>query len=139
VAFEPKPVQQPHVPVWIGGDSDAALRRAARFASGWFCFLTPPERIAERIDFIKSQPTYDGRNFDVAHGLGTNRVGEGHVVRDDPDARPGMSAGELIDRLSWLAEQGVTYSAVPIPPARGVQEYLDYAQWVIEEIKPQVP
>ncbi|MDT5218516.1 MAG: hypothetical protein QOF15_621 [Mycobacterium sp.] len=138
VAFEPKPVQRPHVPVWIGGDSDAALRRAARFASGWFCFLTPPERIAERIDFIKSQPTYDGRNFDVAHGLGTNRVGEGHVVRDDPDARPGMSAEELIDRLSWLAEQGVTYSAVPIPPARGVQEYLDYAQWVIEEIKPQV-
>lgn len=139
VAFEPKPVQKPHLPVWIGGDSDAALRRAARFASGWFCFLTPPERIAERIDFIKSQPGYDGRSFDVMHGLGTNRVGEAHAVRNSPDARPGISAEELIDRLSWLADQGVTHSAVPIPPVRGVEEYLEYAQWVIEEIKPRVP
>jgi len=50
-----------------------------------------------------------------------------------------MSAAELIDRLSWLAEHGVTVSAVPIPAVRGVEECLDYAQWVIEEIKPHVP
>jgi hypothetical protein len=73
------------------------------------------------------------------HGLGTMRVGEGHRVRDDPDARPGMSAQEIVHRLSWLAEQGVTFSAVPVPALRGVDEYLDYAQWVMEEIKPQVP
>jgi hypothetical protein len=49
-----------------------------------------------------------------------------------------MSAQEIVDRLSWLAEQGVTYSAVPMPAVGGVDEYLDYAQWVIEEIKPKV-
>ncbi|ABK73257.1 TIGR03619 family F420-dependent LLM class oxidoreductase [Mycolicibacterium smegmatis] len=139
IAFEPKPVQKPHLPIFIGGDADAALRRAARYASGWWSFLTPPEKLAERIDFIKSQPEYDGRAFDVVHGMATTRVGEGHTVRDDPNARPGMSAQEIIDRLSWLGEQGVTVSAVPLPPVRGVDEYLDYAQWVIEEIKPQVP
>ncbi|MDN4517990.1 TIGR03619 family F420-dependent LLM class oxidoreductase [Mycolicibacterium austroafricanum] len=139
VAFEPKPVQKPHLPIWIGGDADAALRRAAKYASGWWSFLTPPEKLAERLDFIKSQPDYDGRPFDVVHGLGTNRVGEGHVAQHDPDARPGMSAAEIVDRLSWLGAQGVTVSAVPIPKVRGVEEYLDYAQWVIEEIKPQVP
>lgn len=138
VIFEPKPIQKPHLPIWIGGDADAALRRAARYASGWWSFLTPPDKIAERVEFIKSQPTYNGRHFDVMHGLGTNRVGEGHVVRDDPDARPGMGATEMVDRLNWLAEQGVTVSSVPLPPVSGVQEYLDYAQWVIEEIKPQV-
>ena len=139
MAFEPKPVQKPHLPIWIGGDADAALRRAAKFASGWWSFLTPPEKIADRVDFIKSQPHYDGRPFDVVHGLGTRRVGVCHVVQDDPDGRPGMSETEIVDRLSWLGEQGVTVSAVPIPPVGGVDEYLDYAQWVIEVIKPQVP
>lgn len=138
MAFEPKPVQQPHLPVWVGGDVDAALKRAARFASGWWPFLTPPDKIAERIEFIKSQPTYDGRPFEVMHGLGTTRVGEGHRVVKDPHARPGMSAQEIIDRMSLLAEQGVTFSAVPVPAVRGIDEYLDYAQWVIEEIKPKV-
>jgi probable F420-dependent oxidoreductase len=34
-AITPKPVQKPHVPVWVGGDSPAALRRAARLGDGW--------------------------------------------------------------------------------------------------------
>jgi probable F420-dependent oxidoreductase len=31
----PKPMQQPHPPIWVGGASDAALRRAAAFAAVW--------------------------------------------------------------------------------------------------------
>ena len=50
-----------------------------------------------------------------------------------------MSAAEIVHRLSWLAEQGVTVTAVPAPAVSGVDEFLDYAQWVIEEIKPRVP
>jgi hypothetical protein len=73
------------------------------------------------------------------HGIATTRVGAGHVARDDPHARPGKSAAELVDRLGWLGEQGVTVSAVPPPRVSGVDEYLDYARWVIEEIRPQVP
>ena len=34
-AITPKPVQKPHVPVWVGGDSPVALRRAARLGDGW--------------------------------------------------------------------------------------------------------
>lgn len=56
-----------------------------------------------------------------------------------PNGRPGMSAQEIVDRLGWLGEQGVTVSAVPLPAVRGPDEYLDYAQWVIQEIKPQLP
>jgi probable F420-dependent oxidoreductase len=32
---KPKPLQQPHPPIWVGGTSDAALRRAAAFAQVW--------------------------------------------------------------------------------------------------------
>jgi probable F420-dependent oxidoreductase, Rv2161c family len=35
VAFEPKPVQRPWPPILVGGESGAALRRAARLADGW--------------------------------------------------------------------------------------------------------
>ena len=138
VAFEPKPVQKPHLPIWMGGDADAALRRAARFASGWFPFLTKPEDFPARIDFIKSQPTYQGGPFEVSYGLATARVGEGHTVKRDATARPGMSAQEIVDGLSRLRQLGVTISAVPIPEVRDIDAYLDYAQWVVEEIKPRL-
>ena len=112
----------------IGGEVDAALKRAARFASGWFTFLTKPKDIPVRVELIKSQPTYVGRPFEVMHGLGTSRVGEGHQVINDPNAWRVMSAEKLIDRLGCLHGSGVTMSAVPIPQVRTVDEYLDYAQ-----------
>jgi probable F420-dependent oxidoreductase len=138
VAFEPKPVQKPYLPIWMGGDAEPVLKRAARYASGWMPFLTKPEDIPAKLDFIKSQPSYKGGPFDVSYGLATSRVGEGHKVVNDPKARPGMSAQEIVDRLSWFEQLGVTYSSVPIPAVKDIAEYLDYAQWVIEEIKPKV-
>ncbi len=35
VVFRPRPVQQPHPPIWVGGHSPAALRRAAVFGAAW--------------------------------------------------------------------------------------------------------
>jgi probable F420-dependent oxidoreductase len=139
VAFEPKPLQKPHLPIWIGGDADAALRRAARFASGWIPFLTEPKDFPAKIEYIKSQPTFEGGPFEVCYGLGTSRIGEGHVVLDDPTQQPGMTAEEIIDNLGTFSDLGVTMTSVPIPPVTDVNAYLDYAQWVIEAIKPNVP
>lgn len=138
VLFEPRCVQAPHIPIWFGGDADAVLKRTARHASGWWPFLTRPERIAERIDFIKSQPDYNGKLEDVFFGLSTNRIGEGHVPLDDPTARAGQTRQEIIDRLSWFQEQGVTWSGIPVPECSGLAEYYDYAQWIAEEIMPAV-
>ncbi len=42
----PKPVRAPHPPIWVGGASDAALRRAIRYGNGWH-----PIRI--RIDWLR--------------------------------------------------------------------------------------
>ncbi len=47
--FSPRPVQQPHIPLWIGGASPGALRRAARLGDGWHpSGLTPDEYAAGR-------------------------------------------------------------------------------------------
>jgi probable F420-dependent oxidoreductase len=138
VAFEPKCVQRPHLPIWMGGDADAVLRRTARYASGWWPFLTKPEAIPEKLDYIRSQPDYNGRLEDAYYGFATSRVGEGHTVQVDPRARPGMTKTEIIDRLGWFKTLGVTYSSVPIPMVSEIAEYYDYTQWVAEEIMPAV-
>ncbi len=133
LAFEPKCVQKPHVPVWFGGDADPVLRRTARYACGWWPFLTKPEDIPARIDYIKSRPDYNGRLEDVFYGFSTSVVGEGHVVQDDPPA-----GHDIIDRLLWFRELGVTWSSVPIPRVEHIEDYYDYTQWVAEEIMPAV-
>jgi probable F420-dependent oxidoreductase len=43
----PKPLQQPHPPIHIGGETDAALRRTARSGAGWHTFNRSPEELAE--------------------------------------------------------------------------------------------
>ena len=36
ISFLPKPVQKPHPPIWVGGESRPALRRTAELANGWY-------------------------------------------------------------------------------------------------------
>ncbi|HEY1301560.1 MAG TPA: TIGR03619 family F420-dependent LLM class oxidoreductase [Stellaceae bacterium] len=36
ILFEPKPVQRPYPPIWVGGESGPALRRAARLGDAWY-------------------------------------------------------------------------------------------------------
>jgi probable F420-dependent oxidoreductase len=138
VAFEPKPVQKPHIPIWFGGDADPVLQRVGRYASGWWPFLTPPDKIGERIDFIKAQPDYAGKLEDVFYGMSTGRVGKDHVVQESDMAKGDQSKQQIIDTLGWLGEQGVTWSSVPTPTLNDVREYYDFTQWVAEEIIPAV-
>jgi alkanesulfonate monooxygenase SsuD/methylene tetrahydromethanopterin reductase-like flavin-dependent oxidoreductase (luciferase family) len=42
----PMPVQRPKPPIWIGGNADAALKRAVNLADGWMPFHQPQSRVA---------------------------------------------------------------------------------------------
>ena len=46
-AMFPKPVQLPHPPIHIGGESDAALARVTRAGQGWHTFNRRPDQLAE--------------------------------------------------------------------------------------------
>ena len=49
IAFAPKPVQKPHPPIWIGGESKAALRRTVRYADAWFPASNNPKNKLDTI------------------------------------------------------------------------------------------
>lgn len=139
IGFNPKPVQKPHLPIWIGGDSNPALRRVAKFGSGWFVsFRTQPEDLPDRIDYIKSQTSWTDRPLDVCYGLGTGRLTKDHAPSGNDSVKGGMSAQQIIDELGRFKDFGVTMSSVPIPAVRDVEAYLDHAQWVAEDIRPKL-
>lgn len=97
-AFFPKPLQRPHPPIWVGGDSDAALRRVARCSDGWMAVPRDLDALAGGIAKIHSAAEAAGR--DPAHiGVAT---GGGAA-----------SVGQLLDLLPRLQGLGVTIVNVP--------------------------
>ena len=58
----PKPLQQPHPPVHIGGETPAALRRTARLGQGWHTFNRSPEDLAEGLAALDDELGAAGRS-----------------------------------------------------------------------------
>ena len=57
----PTPVQRPGPPIWVGGNSTAALRRAVTSAQGWSPFPTPPDTTGLRTAAISDLATFERR------------------------------------------------------------------------------
>ncbi len=64
VSIDPKPVQKPGPPIWIGGRSDAALARAGRQADGWVSYVVTPERYAQSVAKIRAAADAARRSLD---------------------------------------------------------------------------
>ena len=72
--FNPKPVQQPHPPIFFGGESDAALRRVATLGDGWYGFDLDPDGVATHLERLDAVLDEHGRSrADVSVYIGPNR------------------------------------------------------------------
>ncbi len=85
VTLSPRPIQQPRPPIWIGGESNAALRRAARW-DGWVigtadetgALIRTPAKLAAEVAVIKQARTAT-TPFDVAVSGFSEATATGHV------------------------------------------------------------
>jgi probable F420-dependent oxidoreductase len=66
VVFEPKPMQKPWPPIHVGGESRAALRRAARLGEGWIGMGHTFESAASQIAILREELE---RNDRTTHGF----------------------------------------------------------------------
>jgi probable F420-dependent oxidoreductase len=64
VSIDPKPVQRPGPPIWLGGRSDAALARAGRKGDGWMSYVVTPERYRASLAKIRAAAAAAGRAVD---------------------------------------------------------------------------
>lgn len=142
LAFEPKPVQTPRPPIYVGGNSRAALRRAARH-DGWQPNPTDftHDEIPPLLDYIRAQPEYAGKEktFDLCW-LGFPDAG---VYQLEFGGASGGALAAHRDRLlagfSLLHDMGVTRTPVPLARTGSLDEYLDYLRWFSAEVMPALP
>ncbi len=62
IQFYPKPVQQPYIPIWVGGHSRPALRRVARYGDCWHTTRQTPDFVAQNLPYLRAQTERAGRD-----------------------------------------------------------------------------
>ena len=117
INFYPKPVQKPHPPIWVGGESRPALRRTVRYGDVWFPVANNPRHPLNSIDLFKGGIK---RLHDMAedHGRDPNCIGlalfanwfdEKKTLKLDDGGRHLLTgkADEIAEDINALAELGV--------------------------------
>jgi probable F420-dependent oxidoreductase len=101
--FSPKPLQKPHIPVLIGGNSPAAIRRAVRLGNGWHPFAISLETLLEGMHSLREYAQQAGRDMaeipvSVSLPLG-NPTPRGDAL--------GTDAKEIVEKIQAFASVGV--------------------------------
>jgi probable F420-dependent oxidoreductase len=112
----PRPIQKPRPPFWVGGNSNAAVKRAARFADGWVPWELTPEDFAAKAAYARHLRHDTGRSdaFTLVAPLGVAADAAGDpVLREVTRWREagatafhvGLAAetwAQYLDRVAWF-------------------------------------
>jgi len=82
VGFAPKPVQKPHPPIWVGGDSPGAFRRVATLGDGWHATSKTPAQFKEALGRLRTACEAARRPFEsvelsLRYGLSDDLLKQG--------------------------------------------------------------
>lgn len=151
-SISPRPVQQP-LPLWVGGSAEQAIKRTAKWGTGWQAGIEAPEDVAPVIAAIKARTQDFDRTIDEDHfgaGFGfrfgspdepivarylellTKRLGkqpEGLVAVGD--------AAEIMQLLNRFRHAGV-HKFVLRPIASGTIDMIDQTKRLIDRVLPEV-
>lgn len=113
VGMAPRPVQQPRPPIWVGGSSDAALRRAAERGDGWLPQGTWRTELPERIETLhrfREASRLAGEPMDVGsmsepYYVGEPSWGVGDFTTSGPPEK-------IAESLHGLRDMGATFAFV---------------------------
>ncbi len=149
-SIAPKPVQ-PDLPMWIGGSSEAAIRRTARVGTGWQAGGETPAQMAPVIAAIRAAAAAEGRTIDDDHygaGIpfrfgspdepGLGRLFEAYRKRTGRDPQLHFAIGDasaILERIAAYVEAGIS-KFILRPAARGDEEMLAQTRRLIEEVLP---
>jgi probable F420-dependent oxidoreductase len=130
VGFAPKPIQKPHPPIWVGGDSPGALKRTVTLADGWHATAKTPEEAEVSLAKLRTAAEAAGRSFESI----------ALSIRFNVKAAPGSARSrkrEIVDRLA--AYKALGFSEVLLDFRRdSLDEMLDDLDAVCTEIRPAV-
>lgn len=138
----PKPVQKPHPPIWVGGSSHASLRRAARFAQVWAPTPTPLPDLIANMAYLKAACEKIGR-ADVPDTRMSFRVNLTEITGNTlpVGARPtgqGTPIQVAEDMLAYRNEAGLGAFQVNFNGCHSLQQLLDSMDLFNKEVCPVV-
>jgi probable F420-dependent oxidoreductase len=151
-SISPVPVQS-DLPMWIGGASDAAVRRTAKYGTGWQAGAETPETVGSVIAAIKAAVAAAGRSIDEDHygaafayrfgswdDAGMTKVAAAYEARTGRDAREAFAVGDaatVMQRLAAYVDAGAS-KFILRPAAQGDADMLAQTRQLVDEVLPMV-